>query len=128
MSKNFLTTLFDTLATHWITTYLPSIQCKPAENICAQGMLRDLINSLPELVAYKNTQGIYLNCNQAFEELVGFSEAEIIGKTDQDLFPLEVREMLHAQDRQTLKNNEICSFSKCCLICCTVSLEYLCPV
>jgi diguanylate cyclase (GGDEF)-like protein/PAS domain S-box-containing protein len=106
MSKNLLTTLFDTLATHWMATRLPSIQCKPAEHICAQGLLRDLINSLPELVAYKNIQGVYLNCNQAFEELVGLSEAEIIGKTDRDLFPLEVQEALQNQDHQTLKSNE----------------------
>lgn len=108
MWKNLLTTLLGAHRLRWLTTYFFSNKCELATDICAQGLLRDLINSLPELVAYKNIHGAYINCNQAFEQLVGLSEAEIIGKTDADLFPPDVLDLLQEQDEQTLRLNNAC--------------------
>ncbi|MEZ5672310.1 MAG: diguanylate cyclase [Thiotrichaceae bacterium] len=103
-----LTTVLDVLSFRWITTYFSPNKCEPAGNICAQGLLRDLINSLPELVAYKDIHGVYINCNQAFEALVGLPEIEIVGKTDRELFDPNVLELFHNQDIQTLKMNAPC--------------------
>lgn len=108
MWKNLLTTILDVLTFRWLTTYFSPNKCEPAGNICAQGLLRDLINSLPELVAYKDIHGVYVNCNQAFEELVGLPEIEIVGKTDRELFAPSVLELFHNQDIQTLKLNSPC--------------------
>lgn len=49
-------------------------------------LLRGLFGSIPDLVFYKNLQGIYLGCNRAFEEFVEKKEADIVGGTDQDIF------------------------------------------
>lgn len=44
-----------------------------------------MIDSIPDLVFYKDSQGVYLGCNKAFaNEFIGLSEDEIIGKTDAD--------------------------------------------
>lgn len=52
-----------------------------------QALLEILLNSIPDLIFYKNNDSIYLGCNKAFEQFVGKSEDEIIGLTDFDLFP-----------------------------------------
>jgi PAS domain S-box-containing protein len=77
---------------------------KQAEEALQQerALLRGLIDSIPELIFYKNREGAYLGCNRAFEKLVGKTEADIIDRTDQDLFPPEVGTLLQASDRQVL--------------------------
>ena len=50
-----------------------------------QSLLRGLIDSLPDLISFKDTQGRYLGCNQAFEQYAGLTEQELKGKMDQEL-------------------------------------------
>ncbi|OUD15932.1 PAS domain S-box protein [Thioflexithrix psekupsensis] len=46
--------------------------------------LRILIDTIPDLIWYKDVEGRYLGCNPRFEQFFGVSEADIIGKTDYD--------------------------------------------
>lgn len=51
-----------------------------------ENFFTDLINNLPVNIFWKNVDGVYLGCNQAFAESIGLkSPAEVIGKTDYDL-------------------------------------------
>ena len=50
-----------------------------------QSLLRGLIDSIPDLISFKDTQGRYLGCNYAFEQYAGLAEQEIKGKIEQDL-------------------------------------------
>jgi len=50
-----------------------------------QSMMRGLIDSLPDLISFKDAQGRYLGCNNAFERYVGLTEQELKGKMDQEL-------------------------------------------
>ena len=50
-----------------------------------QSLMRGLIGSLPDLISFKDVQGRYLGCNQAFEQYVGLTEQELKGKTDREL-------------------------------------------
>ncbi len=52
-----------------------------------RALLRGLIDSVPDLIAFKDMQGRYLGCNQAFAEAYGLSEARIVGLRDADVFP-----------------------------------------
>jgi diguanylate cyclase (GGDEF)-like protein/PAS domain S-box-containing protein len=52
-----------------------------------RALLRGLIDSVPDLIAFKDMQGRYLGCNQAFAEAYGLSEARILGLRDADVFP-----------------------------------------
>ena len=47
-----------------------------------QTFLRSLIDSIPDLIFYKDCQGYYKNCNLAFENCVGRPSIEIAQKTD----------------------------------------------
>ncbi len=56
----------------------------------------------PAVVFLKDAEGHYLLVNPRFEELFGFSQEEVKGKTDHDLFPKEVADQLRRHDRQVL--------------------------
>ncbi|GAA0699787.1 ATP-binding protein [Paraclostridium ghonii] len=48
-------------------------------------MLEIIVDNLPIPIFYKDVQGIYLYCNEAFGELLELDRSEIIGKKDYDL-------------------------------------------
>ncbi|WP_235071074.1 bifunctional diguanylate cyclase/phosphodiesterase [Leptolyngbya sp. Heron Island J] len=48
------------------------------------GYYKKIIHTLPDLIWLKDPNGVYLACNYRFEECLGTSEQEIIGKTDHD--------------------------------------------
>jgi len=67
-----------------------------------RALLLSLINSIPDLIFYKNDEGMYLGCNKAFEKFIGKTEKEIVNKTDLDLFPRDVADFFREQDRLML--------------------------
>ncbi len=46
-----------------------------------------LMDTIPAPVFYRDTKGVYHDCNKAFEELVDLKKDEIVGKTIWDFFP-----------------------------------------
>ena len=75
-------------------------------------LLLSLLDSIPDLIFYKDIDGVYMGCNKAFEQFVGKPCARIIGSTDLDLFPRDVAESFRAMDvammsqKQQRKNEE----------------------
>lgn len=67
-----------------------------------RGLLVSLRDSIPDLIFYKDIDGAYLGCNDAFAEFSGRSEADLIGKTDFDMFPHEKVAFFHEQDAEIL--------------------------
>lgn len=54
------------------------------KNIVDQQMsiLKSLVDSIPDIILYKDVDGVYIGCNSRFAKLMGRSKEEIIGKTD----------------------------------------------
>ena len=52
-----------------------------------RALLRSMIDSIPDLIFYKDNDGVYLGCNKAFENYAGTTENQLIGKTDREIFP-----------------------------------------
>lgn len=50
-----------------------------------EALLRGVVDSIPDLIYYKDLDGHYLGCNKAFEEYSGQLESELIGKTAEQL-------------------------------------------
>ena len=67
-----------------------------------------LLENLPELVAYKDTEARFLGCNRAYEEAFGVSRGDLIGKTTLDIggFPDEQRRRGYQQDIEVLRTGE----------------------
>ncbi len=60
--------------------------------------LQTLIDTLPHPIFYKDTQGRYLGCNQAFEHYIGLSKEKLVGKTVFDIAPKELADIYHNAD------------------------------
>ncbi len=70
----------------------------------SRALLKGLRDGIPDLIFYKDMQGVYLGCNQAFCELIGReSESDIIGKTDVDLFNKQQAQFFRDVDQQILQ-------------------------
>ncbi|WP_020677547.1 ATP-binding protein [Geopsychrobacter electrodiphilus] len=71
-----------------------------------RGLLRGLIDSIPDAIFFKNTKGQYLGCNQAFDQRSGLSEQDIIGKTALELFDPQTAARINRQDQQVYTCSE----------------------
>ncbi|MFA7268585.1 MAG: response regulator [Sterolibacterium sp.] len=61
-----------------------------------------LIDSIPDPIYYKNSEGTYLGCNKAFAERVGKPVEEIVGRIDYDIFPPDVAFSMRNADQEIL--------------------------
>ncbi|MEZ5198816.1 MAG: PAS domain S-box protein [Bacteroidales bacterium] len=63
-----------------------------------------LFSATPYPIFYKDSEGRYLGCNNAFTEQLGFRSEEIKGKTVHQLWPSEMADIYHQKDLELLKN------------------------
>jgi PAS domain S-box-containing protein len=68
----------------------------------SEAHLQTLLQTLPDLIWLKDLNGVYLSCNFMFARLVGVREAEVVGKTDYDLFSHEEAEFFRENDRNAI--------------------------
>jgi diguanylate cyclase (GGDEF)-like protein/PAS domain S-box-containing protein len=71
-----------------------------------QALLRSLIDSVPDLIFFKDTDSTYLGCNKAFAAFAGRPESEQIGKSDFDFFDQETAEFFRLNDREMLAQGQ----------------------
>lgn len=64
--------------------------------------LRALVQTIPDLIWLKDTNGIYLACNHAFERFFGAKQADIVGKTDHDFVDKELADFFLEHDRKAM--------------------------
>ena len=62
-------------------------------------LLQSLLSAIPDLVWMKDSNGVFLSCNPAFESLMGAPITEVLGKTDYEFFPKEVADIFRADDQ-----------------------------
>ena len=74
-----------------------------AQLIKQDHLLQAVINAVPAPIFYKNSHGCYLGCNKAFEEYVGLSKKQLIGKTAFELFDLELALIYDEADKKLLE-------------------------
>jgi PAS domain S-box-containing protein len=57
--------------------------------------LRTLLETIPDYVWLKDPAGVYLDCNLAFQRLLGATQSAIIGKTDWDFLAAARADSIH---------------------------------
>ena len=72
-----------------------------------QAIFKTLVDSIPDLIFYKDVDGVYKSCNEPFCEFAGKSEQEIINRTDYTLFPLETAEEFVVNDRKVYDSKSV---------------------
>src|SRR5207253_6443889 len=65
-----------------------------------EATLDSLINSISDMIFFKDAQGRYLGCNTAFAALAGRPVAEVVGLTCHDVHPPEAAGAEEARDRR----------------------------
>ena len=71
-----------------------------------EGQLRSFLQAIPDLVWMKDENGVYLDCNQRFEEFFGATKEEIVGKTDYDFVTRELADFFRANDKRAMERRE----------------------
>lgn len=71
-----------------------------------QNFLQTLMDSIPDLIFYKDQGGRYLGCNKAFEAFAGRTEEQLVGRTDFDLFDREVATFFRERDLSVMDRNQ----------------------
>nr|WP_246713735.1 bifunctional diguanylate cyclase/phosphodiesterase [Rhizobium esperanzae] len=68
--------------------------------------LLSVLQTMPDMVWAKDMDGVYLLCNHAFERLTGMAEADVVGKTDSELFDIERARSFRETDRAAIEAGE----------------------
>lgn len=79
---------------------------KKKQLVREKSLLRALIDSIPDIIFFKDTNGVYLGFNKAFSVLVGRPEAEQVGKTDFNFFDLETARFFRQKDQEMLASGQ----------------------
>ncbi len=69
--------------------------------------LRSLLDNIPDPVWFKNLEGVYISCNRAFAKMLGQTENNIIGKTEDQLVARDLADFFRHNDQQALKTSEL---------------------
>jgi len=69
-------------------------------------LLSGLLTSIPDIVFFKDRQGVYLGCNPEFARLVGRDVADVTGAVDQDLFGPETAAFFREQDAAMMSTGQ----------------------
>jgi PAS domain S-box-containing protein len=73
---------------------------------------RTLVEHLPQMVFLKDSDSVYVSCNEKFAREVGLQVHEIAGKTDYDLYPAEQAERYRAVDREVVESGRTLDFEE----------------
>ncbi|MBU1138514.1 MAG: PAS domain S-box protein, partial [Proteobacteria bacterium] len=68
--------------------------------------LRILVDTIPDLVWLKDPDGIYLGCNQKFEQFFGAKESTIVGKSDYDFIDKDLADFFRDYDQKVIELNK----------------------
>ncbi len=66
-------------------------------------LIGSLLDSIPDIIFFKDTKGVYLGCNPPFATLVSHTKEEIVGKTDYDIFDAEMADFFRENDRKMME-------------------------
>ena len=69
-----------------------------------------LMDAIPSPIFYKDVQCVYSGCNKAFEQYVGLSAAQLIGKKASDLAPADLAQRYDESDRELLSKQGVQSY------------------
>ncbi|MEF2231467.1 MAG: PAS domain S-box protein [Pseudodesulfovibrio sp.] len=66
--------------------------------------LQTVIDAVPDQIFYKDVEGRYVGCNQAFEAFLGRSREEILGRTISEIFSGAEAEIYLSRDRELIES------------------------
>lgn len=80
--------------------------------ITEKTLLNSLIDNIPDLISFKDCDGVYMGCNRAFRDFAACEQKQTSGKTDFDFFDDDLaqafvtNDKLMMQSKQSRRNEE----------------------
>jgi len=71
-----------------------------------KSLLNSMINSIPDLIFYKNKKNVYIGCNDAFCNFNNMKPDQIIGKNDFEIFPANEAINYSETDKTVIQNKK----------------------
>ena len=71
-----------------------------------QAELHGLFEALPDMVFYRDPQGLYRACNRAFETFYGLSRNQLVGRSYGDLYDAETAERSRREDLAAMRTGQ----------------------
>src|SRR4030042_5144507 len=71
-----------------------------------QSLLTDLIDQIPDVIYFKDTQGRLILVNRAHAQGLGLKPDEVAGKTDFDIFPRERAKAMARDDDYVMRKGK----------------------
>ncbi|MFT3831441.1 MAG: PAS domain S-box protein [Opitutaceae bacterium] len=71
-----------------------------------ENLIKSLVDSIPDLVFFKDLAGAYLGCNPPFAALAGRPREEIVGRTDREVFPAQWAAVFREQDQRMIETRQ----------------------
>lgn len=62
-------------------------------------LLQKVINAIPAPIYYKDAEGLYLGCNEAFEKFIGLSRDRVVGRTVYGVAPKDLADVYFEADQ-----------------------------
>ncbi len=78
----------------------------------SEARLRAILSTTSSIIYLKDLEGRYLLANRQYLALLKITEAEILGKSDRDLFPESIAASLIAHDRQVIASKSVLNFEE----------------
>lgn len=75
-------------------------------------LLGAIADSSTDIIFAKDAEGRYLLFNRAAARAAGMGEADVLGRTDRDLFPADEAERVRADDRRIMAENRTATFEE----------------
>ncbi|PKL50078.1 MAG: hypothetical protein CVV39_02100 [Planctomycetes bacterium HGW-Planctomycetes-1] len=73
----------------------------------SENKYKTLLENLPQKIYLKDTNSVYISCNENYAVDLKIKAAEIGGKTDYDFFPEELAKKYRADDKRIMKSGKI---------------------
>ena len=81
----------------------------------SESKYRALLEGLSEKVFLKDTNSVYVSCNENYAGDFKIKAGEIVGKTDDDLYPSQLAEKYKADDRRIIKSGKTEDINEKCI-------------
>ncbi|TMX60256.1 aerobic respiration two-component sensor histidine kinase ArcB [Vibrio rotiferianus] len=75
-------------------------------------LLRSFIDASPDLIYYRNADGVFSGCNRAMEELTGKKEHQLVGLSPWDVYSKEVAEHIFDTDQKVFADNQALTYEQ----------------
>ena len=66
---------------------------------------QQLLDAIPIPIFYKNYKGLYLGCNAAFQEFVGLTKEQVVGKSVHEVFPKDLADIYDQADKDLFRQS-----------------------